>query len=325
MKSYWIVTRDGESVMEARDMPVPQPAHDEVLIRVRASGFNRGELFVGGAVHGGAEKHGGTEASGIVEALGRDVTGIKVGDEVMGRARGAFGEFATLYQGQVLKRPPNLSWEQAAAIPSTFITAYEAMVRYGGLQAGEWVLVSGASAGVGVACVLTAKVLGAHTIGLSGSAAKLARLRELGMDAGIATRAPDFAEKVKQLTGGRGADLAVNLVGGTVFQEMLNALTRGGRLAIVGYVDGVHQAAIDLTAAHVNRQHIFGISNVRLTREERAETTRGFARDVLPHIAAGRITPLVDRVFGFDELPAARAYFDSGERIGKVVVSMGGA
>ena len=88
----------------------------------------------------------------------------------------------------------------------------------------------------------------------------------------------------------------------------------------LGYVDGEHHANIDLNAAHVNRLQIFGISNVRLKREERAETTRGFARDILPALADGRITPLIDRVFGFDELPAAMAHMDAGDRVGKVVV-----
>ena len=132
--------------------------------------------------------------------------------------------------------------------------------------------------------------------------------------------AADFAPAVRAATGGEGANLAMNLVGGSVFGETVRALAREGRLAIVGYVDGEHHADIDLNAAHVNRLQIFGISNVRLKREERAETTRGFARDILPAIAEGRITPLIDRVFGFDELPAAMAHMDAGDRVGKVVV-----
>ena len=104
--------------------------------------------------------------------------------------------------------------------------------------------------------------------------------------------------------------------------ETVRALAREGRLAIVGYVDGEHHADIDLNAAHVNRLQIFGISNVRLKREERAETTRGFARDILPALADGRITPLIDRVFGFDDLPAAMAHMDAEDRVGKVVVKV---
>ena len=322
MKSYWIVTHGQQSVFEPREVPVPQPQRDEVLIRIHAAALNRGELIVGGAVHGGAEKLGGTEASGVVHAVGEGVSRWKKGDRVMGRVRGAFAEYAAMYAGQVLAVPARLTWEQAAAIPSSFITAYEAVVRYGKLQAGEWLLVTGASAGTGVASILTAKVVGARTLGTSGSAAKLEKLTAIGLDVPIKTRAPDFAQTVREATGGEGANLAVNLVGGSVFAETTRALARDGRLAIVGYVDGIYHADFDLNAAHVNRLQIFGISNARLRREERAETTRGFERDILPAIADGRITPVVDRIFDFDELPAAKAHMESNAMVGKIVVKI---
>ena len=322
MKSYWIVTKGTQSVVERREVPIPQPQAEEVLIRIHATALNRGELIVGSAVHGGAEKLGGTEASGVVEAVGEGVSEWKKGDRIMGRVRGAFAEYAAMYAGQVMPMPARLTWEQAAAIPSSFITAYEAIVRYGKLEAGEWLLISGVSSGVGVASVLTAKVIGARTLGTSRSAAKLDKLTAIGLDVPIATRGADFAGIVRSATGGEGANLAVNLVGGTVFGEMMRSLAREGRLAIVGYVDGEYHSDIDLAAAHINRLQIFGISNVRLKREERAQTTRGFERDILPAIVDGRITPLVDRIFGFDELPAAKRYIESNAMVGKVVVKV---
>ncbi len=322
MKSYWIIARDGRSVLEPRDVPMPQLQREEVLVRVHATALNRGELIVGGAVHGGPERLGGTEASGVVEAVGEGVTGWKKGDRVMGRVRGAFAEYAAMYAGQAMPVPERLTWEEAAAIPSSFVTAYEAIVRYGKLQAGESLLIAGASSGVGMAGVLTAKVIGARSFGTSRSAAKLAKLVAIGLDVPIETRAADFAPAVRAATNGEGVNLAVNLVGGSVFAELTRLLAREGRLAIVGYVDGEHHADIDLNAAHVNRLQIFGISNVRLKREERAVTTCGFARDILPAIADGRITPLIDRVFGFDELPAALAHMDAESRVGKVVVKV---
>jgi NADPH:quinone reductase len=320
MKSYWVVTRGTQSVLEPREVPVPQLQREEVLVRVHATALNRGELIVGSAVHGGPERLGGTEASGVVEAVGEAVTGWKKGDRVMGRVRGAFAEYAAMYSGQAMPVPERLTWEEAAAIPSSFVTAYEAVVRYGKLQAGESLLIAGASSGVGMACVLTTKVIGARSFGTSRSAAKLAKLVAIGLDVPIEAHAADFAPAVRAATNGEGVNLAVNLVGGSVFAELTRSLAREGRLAIVGYVDGEHHADIDLNAAHVNRLQIFGISNVRLKREERAVTTRGFVRDILPAIADGRITPLIDRVFGFDELPAALAHMDAEDRVGKVVV-----
>ena len=294
MKSCWIVTRNNQSMLEMRDVPVPRPGRNELLIRVHATALNRGELIVGSVVHGGPEKLGGTEAAGIIEAVGEGVTGWHTGDRVMGRARGTFAEYALMYQGQILPKPERLTWEQAAAVPSAFLTAYEAVVRYGRLQRGEWLLVAGASSGVGAAAVLTAKMLGAHTIGTSSSTAKLQKLQ--------------------------GLQLAVNLVGGSLFPDLLQCLALEGRLAIVGYVDGVHQSGIDLTLTHLNRLQIFGISNARLTPEQRAQTTLGFKRDILPAIADGRIAPVVDRVFAFDELAAAKQHMETNAMTGKVVV-----
>jgi NADPH:quinone reductase len=320
MKSYWIVTKGHEAVLEIRDVPEPKPKRDEVVVQVHASALNRGELFVGGAVHGGPEKLGGSECSGVIHALGEGVTGWKVGDRVMGRARGTWAPYSIMEARQILPMPARLTWEQAAAIPSSFLTSYEAIVRLGKLKSGEWLLVLGASSGVGVGAIQIAQVLGARSIGTSGSAQKLEKLKSIGLDVGICTRAPDFAAKVREATGGKGADVALNLVGASVFPEILRSLAYQGRVAIVGYVDGKFSAEIDLNAVHVNRFDIFGVSNSRLPAEQRSLATRGFERDILPALVDGRISPLVDRVFAFDELPAAKRHMETDAMAGKIVV-----
>jgi NADPH:quinone reductase len=322
MKSYWIVTRDHQAVLERREVPAPQPKAGEVLVRVQASALNRGELIVGGVVHGGPERIGGNEVSGVVHALGEGVAGVRTGERVMGRARGGFAEYALMDAHQVLPMPERLTWEQGAATPLSFITAYEALVGFGKLRKGEWVLVTAASSGAGVCCIQIAQVIGARTIGTSGSAEKLEKLKAMGLDVAIRTREPDFAQKVREATGGAGANIAVNLVGGSIFPEILRALARKGRVAIVGYVDGQHHAEIDLSAVHANRFEIFGISNAKVTAEERAAAARGFARDILPAIEKGEITPVVDRLFDFEDLPAAKAYMESNAMVGKVVVRL---
>jgi NADPH:quinone reductase-like Zn-dependent oxidoreductase len=320
MKSYWIVTKDHEATLERREVPAPEAGPGQVVIAVRASALNRGELFVGGVVHGGPEKLGGNEAAGVVHAVGSGVSGIKPGDEVFGRARGAFADYALMDAHQVLKKPSRLSWEEAAATPLSFITAYEAVIHFGKLKAGEWMLVTGASAGAGVAAIQIAQVVGARSIGTSGSSEKLEKLAAIGLDVGLRTRAPDFAQAVRDATGGAGADVAVNLVGGSMFPELLRALARKGRLAVVGYVDNQHHADIDLSAVHANRFEIFGVSNAKVTAEERALATRGFARDILPAIESGKVRPVVDSVFPFEELPAAKARMESNAMVGKIVV-----
>jgi hypothetical protein len=321
MKSCWIVTKDHKAVLEWRDVPVPQPGAGEVVLKVHASALNRGELVVGGVVHGGPEKLGGNEAAGEVTAVGVGVTQFKPGDKAFGRVRGGFAEYALAPAHQIMPLPACLSYEQGAAIPVSFLTAYEMLYApYGDLKAGEWLLITGASAGAGAACIQIAKMIGAKTIGTSGSAAKLEKLKAIGLDVAIETRKPDFAARVKEVTGGKGANLAVNLVGGSVFGECLNSLARKGRLAVVGYVDGALTAEIDLSAVHANRFEIFGISNAKITADERKAAVAGFARDVLPAIVDGRIVPLVDRVFAFADLQAAKECMESSAMVGKIVV-----
>jgi len=323
MKSFWIKTVAGKSVLEAREVPVPEPGPDEILLRVRATALNRGELIVGSVMHGAEPKLGGTEAAGEISVVGQGVVGWKPGDRAMGRilgrGRGAFAEYALMQEHQAMPVPACLSWEQAGSVSVSFLTAYDAVIAYGHLQAGEWLLVIGASSGTGVASIQTGKAVGAHVIGTSGSTDKLETLKEIGLDVGIRTRRPDFAEAVRKATH-VGADVAVNCVGGSMFSEGMRALAFGGRLATVGYVDGVYGAQLDLQALHANRHVVYGISNSRLPDGGRAATVRGFVRDVLPAIADGRVTPVFDRVFAFDDLPAAKDYMESNAQVGKVVV-----
>jgi NADPH:quinone reductase-like Zn-dependent oxidoreductase len=193
----------------------------------------------------------------------------------------------------------------------------------GNLAPGEWLLVMGASSGVGVASVQLGKLVGAKVIGTSGAADKLDRLRPLGLDLGIRVRGAGFLDAVMKATDGKGADLVVNTVGGTVFAECIRALAFRGRLAMVGYVDGVMSSELDLEALHAKRLRLFGVSNKLRTAPQRAETVAGFVRDVLPAFADGRIRPVVDRVFPLAELPAAKAHMESDAQVGKIVVRAG--
>ena len=144
----------------------------------------------------------------------------------------------------------------------------------------------------------------------------------MGLDVGIVASGGGFADKVLAATGGQGVNLALNLVGGSAFPDLVRSLANQGRLAIIGYVDGQHHAEIDLETVHGKRLQIYGVSNALLPSAQRAEAMRGFVRDLLPGYADGRITPVIDKVFQFDELPAAKAYVESNAQLGKVVVTM---
>jgi NADPH:quinone reductase-like Zn-dependent oxidoreductase len=196
------------------------------------------------------------------------------------------------------------------------------LVTQGKLLPGEWLLVTGVTSGVGVAALQTAKALGAKVIGTSGSQDKLDRLKALGLDLGLCTRAADFCAAVTKATDGKGVNLVVNTVGGSMFAECVRSMAFEGRLATVGYVDGVLKSEIDIQALHAKRLTLFGVSNKMRSREQRASAVPGFVAGLLPAIAAGRIRPVIDKVYPFDQLEAARAYMESNRHVGKIVLAM---
>jgi NADPH:quinone reductase-like Zn-dependent oxidoreductase len=321
MKAYWITPGPAGTQVELRDMPTPEPKAGEVLVRVRATSLNRGELL--GGKPGAPARAGGGECAGEVVKAGEGVTGVAKGDRVMGRCGGGFAEHALMDAREAMRVPARLSWEEAAATPLVFAVVYDMLVAQGHLVAGQWLLVTGVSSGVGVAALQTAKALGARVIGTSGSDDKLARLAKLGLDMGLRTRTGNFHDAVMKATENKGVNLVVNNVGGSVFAECVRVLAFEGRLAIVGHLDRVMTGPLDLEALHSKRLTVFGVSNRLRNAAQRAETVRGFARDVLPFLEDGRVRPLVDKVFGFDDLPAAIKFMESDGQVGKIVVRVG--
>jgi NADPH2:quinone reductase len=318
MKAASIVETAQSTALELREAPKPAPGAQQLLLRVKASSLNRGELLPTGKP---GARPAGVEAAGEVAAFGKDVKGLAEGARIMARCKGGFAEYALIDASEAIVVPERLSWEAAAAVPIVFLVGYDMLLPYGRVQRGDWVLVTAVSSGVGVASLQLAKALGAKVIGTSGSSEKLDKLRALGLDAGIATRG-DLAGEVLRITGQHGADLAINNVGGSVFAELLRAAAYRGRIAIVGYVDGALEAPIDLAAVHAKRLEIFGVSNRLRNAAERAETVAGFKRDCLSWFADGSIQPLVDRVFDFDAIAEAKAYFDRNAHVGKVVLRL---
>ena len=314
MRAWFLSVADGKTHLELRDIPRPEPKPDQLLVKVRAASLNRGEFIAGhGLTKAGEPKRAGTDGAGEV---------VGTGERVMGRLPGSFAEYALMDRSDAIPVPRNLSWDEAAATPIAFLVVHDMLLGQGGLKAGEWLLVTGASSGVGVAAVQAGKALGARVIGTSGSAEKLSKLKSLGLDHGIQTRKPDFSREVLEVTGGKGVNLVVNNVGGSVFAECVKSLAFQGRLATVGYLDGVLKAEMDIEALHSKRLRLFGVSNKHRTAAGRAETVRGFTADFLPHFAAGRIKPVIDKVFPFDELPQAKQHMESDAHLGKIVVRL---
>jgi len=238
----------------------------------------------------------------------------------MARCAGTFAEYALMDIREMMRIPDNLSYEEASCIPLTFLVTYDLLVQQGHLKANDWLLVNGISSGVGVASLQMAKALGAKVIGTSGSQEKLNKLAALGLDLGICTRAPNFYDQVMSTTEGKGVQLVVNTVGGSVFAESLRCLCFQGRLGTVGYVDGVLNAPLDIEALHAKRLTLFGVSNKLRSPEQRAEPVSGFVKDILPAFADSRIQSCIDTIFPFEEMVAAKALMESNSHVGKIVL-----
>jgi NADPH:quinone reductase-like Zn-dependent oxidoreductase len=321
MRSYWMVATETEARVELRDTDLPEPGPTQMLVRVRAAGVNRGEFIIGGLTKAGSAKPLGIEGAGEVVKAGAQVKRFAPGARVMGRWPGAMADYVLAEEALTLAVPEGMPWEEAGALPTTYMVSHDMLVLQGGLKPGGWLLVTGVSSGVGVASLQIAKAIGAKVIGTSGSQAKLDKLKALGLDVAICTRNADFQPQVMDATGGAGVNLVVNNVGGTVFAECVRCLAFEGRLATVGYVDNVLKAEIDLQALHAKRLVLFGVSQKMTSPAQKAEGTRVFAEQMLPLVASGQLRPLVDRGFPFAQMPAARAHMEANAHVGKIVVT----
>ena len=321
---------DAEGVhWHVADTSVPELGAGQLLVRVEAACLNRGESFLmqdqlrdsGGRTV--PTRAGGLDAAGVVVGVGTGAGGeYKIGDRVAGRCAGGFAEFAVLNTFEAMAVPDGVSAAEAACLPISYVVAHDALMVNGGLSAQSRVLVTGVSSGVGVASLLISKHVGAMVIGTSGSADKLARLMPLGLDLGIRTRAPDYAARVLEATGGCGADILVDNVGGAFFAANLEALATEGRLVTVGRMGGLVKPVLDLDRFAMKRLHLYGVSNRLRTAAQRAASMRRFVADLMPAFARRAIVPLVDRVFGLDEVAQAHAQLNADTHVGKLVLQI---
>jgi putative PIG3 family NAD(P)H quinone oxidoreductase len=265
----------------------------------------------------------GLEFAGEVLTAGNRAEGFAPGDRVMGLLAGqGYAEQVVVPWRQAMRVPDNLSWAEAGGVPEVFITAHDALLQ-AEFVAGESALVHAAGSGVGVALIQIAKVMGGTlVVGTAGTAEKLAKAKALGLDVGVNYREADFAQAVKEATGGRGVDVVLDSVGADYLEWNLQCLALKGRMVVYGLMSGaVTQANLGMLLQ--KRARVMGTTLRARPPEEKAAATRAFEKSVLPHIASGRIKVPVDRTFPLADAAAAHEYLESNANFGKVVLEVG--
>ncbi len=325
MKAVRIHEDGGAEVLRYEDAPDPQARPGEVLIRLRAASLNHLDIWVRRGLPSAPKPHIlGADGAGVVEAVGEGVSGLEPGQPVVinpalerqGRISiigehcdGTHAELVTVPAENVYPLPDGLSFEEAAAFPLVFETAYRMLVTKAGLGEGEWVLIWGIGGGVASAAFQIAKAVGARVIATSGSDAKLARAAELGVDVAVSHADGDVKAAVREATGGRGADVVVEHVGEATWRTSLDCAAQGGRIVVCGATTGPNPPA-GLHRIWWKELVVYGS-----TMGTKADFEAAYAL-----VASGRATPIVDSVLPLAQARRAHERLEAGEQFGKIVL-----
>jgi len=325
MKAVIITRPGGPEVLEIQERPKPEPGVGQIRVRVRASALNRADLMQREGNYpvppGVSADISGMEYAGEVDALGVAASLWKTGDRVMGIIAGAaHAEYVCVHEREAMPAPKGMSWEDAAAIPEVFLTAYDALFNRLAVRMGETVLIHAVGSGVGTAALQIARVAGARVVGTARSAGKLERAKKLGLDVAIDSSRGDWPAQVEAAIGPLRVHAIVDLVGGGYLEGNMQVLALRGRIVVVGLTGGA-SAPFNMRALLVKRLTIVGTTLRGRPLEEKITVARDLSEHILPLFEAGRLKPVVDRVFSFDEISAAHKLMESNETFGKIVLA----
>jgi putative PIG3 family NAD(P)H quinone oxidoreductase len=327
MRAVKIVSHGGLEALEVREVErVAEASADRVRVRVRAAGLNRADVLqrMGRypAPRGTVQDIPGLEFAGEVEQSVSEVTAWRLGQRVFGiTAGGAQAEYIVVPQSSLAEIPANMTWAEAAAVPEVFITAHDALFTQARLEMGERVLIHAAGSGVGTAAIQLVRAAGATPYGTSRAPEKLERAREYGLEESVAVgdNPSLFSDAVREWTNGAGVNVILDLVGGSYLAANIEALSPKGRLMLVGTTGGA-SAQLDFGAVMQKRLRITGTVLRARSTEEKAEAIRRFATHVVPMFERGRLRPVVDKIYGMDDVRAAHEHMESNASFGKIVL-----
>ena len=315
----------GPEVLEPVSLPVPQPGEGEILVAVAAAGVNRPDVLQrqgGYPPPPGAPETPGLEIAGEVVAVGSGVQRYQPGDRVCALvAGGGYAEYCTVAEANALPIPGDLAMVEAAGLPETFFTVWTNVFTRGRLQPGETLLVHGGSSGIGTTAIMMAKIWGARVFATAGSAEKCRACEALGAERAINYREEDFVEAVLAATDKRGADVILDMVGGEYVGRNIKAAARDGRIVQIAFLQGP-KVEVNLMPLMLKRLTLTGSTLRPRSVAEKAEIAGALEEHIWPHIAAGRIRPVIHQTFPLREAAAAHTLMDSSAHIGKIILEV---
>jgi len=313
----------GPEVLKWTEVPDPEPGEGEVLVQVAASGVNRADLMQRQGMYPpppGAPEYPGLECSGTVAALGPGVTGWRAGDEVCALlGGGGYAERVAVPAGHLLPVPAGVGLTEAAALPEAACTVWSNVFDLARLGPGEALLVHGGASGIGTMAIQLARARGARVLCTAGSPEKLAACTRLGAERAISYRDEDFTEVAREVTGGRGVDVILDLMGASYLSRNLEALATGGRLAIIGLQGGA-RAQLDLGMLLIKRACVRATTLRARPAAEKSAIVAAVREHVWPLIEAGTVRAVIDRTIPMPEAARAHQALEDGSHIGKVVL-----
>jgi NADPH2:quinone reductase len=315
----------GPEVLVPASRPVPQPGNGEVLIEVAAAGVNRPDVLQRQGLYPapkGASDLLGLEVAGKVLGVGPGVTRFKPGDEVVSLVNGGgYAEFCLAPETATLPKPQGLSFVEAAALPEAVFTVWHNVFERGDLKPGEWLLVHGGTSGIGTTAIPLARLFGAQIIATAGSEAKVAACMDFGATRAVNYHEEDFVEAVRQATGGRGANVILDMVGGPYIERNLRAAAEDGRIVQIAFQQG-SKVELDLMRLMLRRLTLTGSTLRPQSLEAKARMAKGIEERVWPLISAGKFKPVIDSTFKLEDAADAHRRIDAPDHIGKIVLVM---